>query len=80
MQRFKQFNESRKPRWKKAGPNGEIETTIDGNRWKVEKATYSSGEYQALMYNKRNREWEWVFTQSNKKSVKDAIEDNPNRD
>ena len=79
MKSFKQFTEA-KVRWKKAGPNGEIEATIDGNRWKVEKAQHSRGEYQALMYNKRTREWEWSFTQSNKKSVKDAIEDNPNRD
>ena len=79
MQRFKQFTEA-KVRWKKAGPNGEIEATIDGNRWKVEKALYSRGEYQALKYNKKTRDWDWSFTQSNKKSVKDAIEDNPNRD
>ena len=80
MIRFKQFNESRKPRWKRAGPNGEIETTIDGHRWKVEKALHSPGEYHAKSYNKKTREWDWVFTHSNKKSVKDAIEDNPNRD
>lgn len=79
MKSFKQFTEA-KVRWKKAGPNGEVEATIDGNRWKIEKATYSRGEYQALSYNKKTREWEWSFTQSNKKSVKDAIEDNPNRD
>jgi len=79
MKSFKQFNEA-KVRWKKAGPNGEVEATIDGNRWKVEKAQHSRGEYQALMYNKRTRECKWSFTQFNKKSVKDAIEDNPNRD
>jgi len=79
MKSFKQFNEA-KVRWKKAGPNGEVEATIDGNRWKVEKAQHSRGEYQALSYNKKTREWDWAFTQSSKKSVKDAIEDNPNRD
>ena len=46
----------------------------------IMKAIHDKVAEKAKVYNKKTREWEWSFTQSNKKSVKDDIEDNPNRD
>lgn len=68
-----------KPRWKKAGPNGEVEVTIKGQRYKIEKALDHNerhkGEYKIMMWDKRRRDWEWDNTVQGKGYAKELVMD-----
>ena len=68
-----------KPRWKKAGPNGEVEITIKGQRYKIEKALDHNerhkGEYKIMMWDKRRRDWEWDNTVQGKGYAKELVMD-----
>lgn len=68
-----------KPRWKKAGPNGEMEVTIKGQRYKIEKALDHNlrhkGEYKIMMWDKRSRDWEWDNTVQGKGYAKEIVMD-----
>lgn len=72
------LQEAPKPRWKKAGPDGEIETTINGVRYKIEKAFDSNirhrGEYKVMVWDKRSKDWEWETTEYGKANAKAWIE------
>ncbi len=67
------------PRWKRAGPNGEVEVTIKGQRYKIEKALDHNerhkGEYKIMMWDKRRRDWEWDNTVQGKGYAKELVMD-----
>ena len=67
--------EAKAPRWKKAGPNGEIEATIGGKKWKIEKALdYNErhrGEFKVYVWDRGD--WEWETTEYGKANAKDWI-------
>lgn len=72
------LQEGTKPiRWKKAGPNGEIETTVNGQRFKIEKALDHNlrhkGEYKVYIWDKRSDEWEWDDTVYGKTNAKARV-------
>lgn len=66
-----------KVRWKKAGNDGEIETTINGKRYKIEKAYDSNirhrGEYKIMVWDKRSEDWEWDNTVQSKSYAKELV-------
>lgn len=68
-----------KPTWKRAGPNGEVEITIKGQRYKIEKALDHNerhrGEYKIMMWDKRRRDWEWDNTVQGKGYAKELVMD-----
>ena len=68
-----------KPTWKIAGPNGEVEITIKGQRYKIEKALDHNerhkGEYKIMMWDKRRRDWEWDNTVQGKGYAKELVMD-----
>ena len=72
------------PRWKKAGPNGEVEVTIKGQRYKIEKALDHNdrhrGEYKIMVWDKRRRDWEWDNTVQGKGYAKELVMDKLNED
>lgn len=65
--------------WKKAGPNGEIEITVKGQRWKIEKALDHNerhkGEWKIMMWDKRRQEWSWDNTVRGKAYAKELVMD-----
>ena len=67
------------PRWKKAGPNGEIEIAIKGKRYKIEKALDHNerhkGEFKIMAWDKRREEWEWDNTVRGKAYAKELVMD-----
>jgi len=67
-------------RWKKAGPNGEIEATIGGKKYKIEKSLDHNerhkGEWKVYVWDKRD--WEWETTEYGKASAKAWIMDRMN--
>ena len=71
------LEEAAKPRWKRAGPDGEIEATIGGKKYKIEKALDSNerhkGEWKVMVWDKRD--WEWETTEYGKANAKDWIMD-----
>ena len=71
--------EAKGPRWKKAGPNGEIETTINGQRYKIEKALDHNerhrGEFKIMVWDKRREEWMWDNTVQGKAYAKELVAD-----
>ena len=73
------IDEAAKPRWKKAGPNGEIEITIKGQRYKIEKALDHNerhkGEFKIMMWDARRRSWEWDNTVQGKAYAKELVMD-----
>ena len=78
MLTFEEYlNEAKAPRWKKAGPNGEIEATIGGKKWKIEKALDHNerhrGEFKVYVWDKGN--WECETTEYGKANAKDWIMD-----
>jgi len=78
MLTFEEYlNEAKAPRWKKAGPNGEIEATIGGKKWKIEKALDHNerhrGEWKVMVWDKGK--WEWETTEYGKAYAKAWIMD-----
>lgn len=76
MLTFSQYiTEAKAPRWKKAGPNGEIEATIGGKKWKIEKALDHNerhrGEFKVYVWDRGD--WEWETTEYGKANAKDWI-------
>ena len=73
------IDEAAKPRWKRAGPNGEIEITIKGQRYKIEKALDHNerhkGEFKIMMWDARRRSWEWDNTVQGKAYAKELVMD-----
>lgn len=59
------------PRWKRAGPNGELEIKFPtGRRFMIEKQLdYNDrhkGDWKIMEWNTKTRDWEWVETYSPK--------------
>ena len=75
MLTFLEFTEAKVHRWKKAGPNGEIEATIGGKKWKIEKALDHNerhrGEFKVYVLDRGD--WEWETTEYGKANAKDWI-------
>ena len=71
------ITEAKGPRWKKAGPNGEIEATIGGKKYKIEKALDHNerhkGEFKVYVWDRRG--WEWETTEYGKANAKAWIMD-----
>lgn len=69
------LEEAAKPRWKRAGTDGEIEATIGGKKYKIEKALDSNerhkGEWKVMVWDKRD--WEWETTEYGKANAKEWI-------
>lgn len=67
------------PRWKKAGPNGEIQATIGGKKYQIEKALDHNerhkGEWKVMVWDKRRSSWEWETTEYGKANAKAWIMD-----
>ena len=65
------------PRWKKAGPNGEIQATIGGKKYQIEKSLDHNerhkGEWKVMVWDKRRNSWEWETTEHGKANAKDWI-------
>lgn len=64
-------------RWKKAGNNGEIQATIGGKKYQIEKALDHNerhkGEWKVMVWDKRG--WEWETTEYGKANAKAWIMD-----
>jgi len=76
MQKFRQYiTEAKAPRWKKAGPNGEIEATIGGHKYKIEKALDFNerhrGEFHVYVWDRGA--WQWENTLYGKDNAKNWI-------
>lgn len=73
------LQEAAAPRWKRAGPNGEIEATIGGEKYQIEKALDHNerhkGEWKVMVWDKRRRDWEWETTEYGKARAKAWIMD-----
>jgi len=70
------LNEAASPRWKKAGPDGEMEIKFPtGRRFKVEKQYDSNirhkGEWKVMEWDTRSKDWEWGDTYSPKAYAKE---------
>ena len=74
---LEKLEEAAAPRWKRAGTNGEIEATIGGKKYKIEKALDSNerhkGEWKVMVWDKRD--WEWETTEYGKANAKAWIMD-----
>jgi hypothetical protein len=72
------------PKWKKAGPNGEIETTVKDQRYKIEKSLDHNdrhkGEFKIMVWDKRRKDWEWDNTVKGKGYAKELVMDKLNED
>jgi len=66
-----------KVRWKRAGVNGEIEATVGGKRYKIEKSLDHNerhkGEWKVMVMDKRG--WEWETTEYGKANAKAWVMD-----
>ena len=73
------IDEAAAPRWKRSGPNGEIEITIKGQRYQIEKSLDHNerhrGEWKIMMWDKRRREWVWDNTVYGKAYAKELVMD-----
>jgi len=76
------LDEARKPapvRWKRAGANGEIQATIGGKKYQIEKALDHNerhkGEWKVMVWDKRRESWEWETTEYGKSNAKAWIMD-----
>lgn len=71
-------NSSIEEAWKKAGPNGEIEMSHKGQRYKIEKQLdhneRHTGEYKIYVHNKRNDDWDWHNTVRGKSYAKELVD------
>ena len=67
-------------RWKRAGPNGEIEATIGRKKYKIEKALDHNerhkGEWKVYVWDRGD--WQWETTEYGKANAKDWIMDRMN--
>ena len=67
------------PRWKRAGPNGEIQATIGGKKYQIEKSLDHNerhrGEWKVMVWDKRRSSWEWETTEYGKANAKAWIMD-----
>lgn len=74
-----EIKEAAAPRWKKAGPNGEIQATIGGKKYQIEKSLDHNerhkGEWKVMVWDKRRNSWEWETTEYGKANAKDWITD-----
>ena len=61
-------------RWKRAGANGEIQATIGGKKYQIEKALDHNerhkGEWKVMVWDKRRDSWEWETTEYGKANAK----------
>jgi hypothetical protein len=76
------LKEARKPtpvRWKRGKYPGDIEATIGGKKYKIEKALDHNdrhkGEWKVMVWDKRTDDWEWETTEYGKANAKDWIMD-----
>lgn len=73
------LEEAAAPRWKRSGINGEIEATIGGKKYKIEKALDHNerhkGEWKVMVWDKRRSSWEWETTEYGKANAKAWIMD-----
>lgn len=73
------LEEAAAPRWKRAGNNGEIQATIGGEKYQIEKALDHNerhkGEWKVMVWDKRRSSWEWETTEYGKANAKDWIMD-----
>ena len=73
------LDEAAAPRWKRAGPNGEIQATIGGKKYQIEKALDHNerhkGEWKVMVWDKRRNNWEWETTEYGKTNAKAWIMD-----
>ena len=71
-------------RWKKAGPNGEIQATIGGKKYQIEKSLDHNerhkGEWKVMVWDKRKNSWEWETTEYGKANAKAWIVDRMNEE
>ena len=71
------LEEAAAPRWKKAGANGEIQATIGGKKYQIEKALDHNerhkGEWKVMVWDRRG--WEWETTEYGKANAKAWIMD-----
>ena len=71
-------------RWKRAGPNGEIEINHKGQKYKIEKALDHNerhrGEFKIMVWDKRSRSWEWDNTVQGKSYAKELVMDKLDED
>lgn len=74
-----ELEEAAAPRWKRAGPNGEIQATISGKKYQIEKALDHNerhkGEWKVMVWDKRRNNWEWETTEYGKANAKAWIMD-----
>lgn len=67
------------PKWKRSGPNGEIEITIKGQRYGIEKSLDHNerhrGEWKIMVWDKRRSEWVWDNTVRGKAYAKELVMD-----
>ena len=74
-----ELEEAAAPRWKRAGPNGEIQATIGGKKYQIEKALDHNerhkGEWKVMVWDKRRNSWEWETTEYGKANAKAWIMD-----
>lgn len=74
-----EIKEAAAPRWKRAGPNGEIQATIGGKKYQIEKALDHNerhkGEWKVMVWDKRRNNWEWETTEYGKTNAKAWIMD-----
>ena len=73
------LEEAAAPRWKRAGPNGEIQATINGKKYQIEKSLDHNerhrGEWKVMVWDKRRSSWEWETTEYGKANAKAWIMD-----
>ena len=75
----------KKVRWKRAGADGEIQATIGGKKYQIEKSLDHNerhkGEWKVMVWDKRRESWEWETTEYGKANAKawiaDRLEEEP---
>ena len=84
MREESDLQEASKVRWKRAGANGEIQATIGGKKYQIEKALDHNerhrGEWKVMVWDKRSDDWEWETTEYGKANAKAWIEDRVNEE
>lgn len=74
-----ELKEAASIRWKKAGPNGEIQAIIGGKKYQIEKSLDHNerhkGEWKVMVWDKRRSSWEWETTEYGKANAKAWIMD-----
>lgn len=71
------LQENKNIRWKRSGANGEIEATVGGKKYKIEKALDHNerhkGEWKVMVWDRGD--WEWETTEYGKANAKAWITD-----